>query len=161
MTELPQIQSWELRARDLVKHRIKCAVIRNKEKAFTLANYQERMESFDKAISYCKEKESVPILDEIVSTLERFAIMQESIATKNYIGSVETDKYIAKNCRLSRENVQMGVILKERQELNRISSSTKGAKDKYIAEKLVSVKAEIVELSDDYVEFKELAYQGF
>jgi len=161
LANMPKIQAWELRARDLVKHRIKVSIIRNRERTFTLGNYVQRMESFDFAISHIKNKESVPDLEEIIQTLERFESMQEDIATKNYINSNESDRITARNNRLIRESEQMRKLLKEREAFNKLNNSKQGAKDKFIEERLSSVKQEVKQLSEDYLEFKELAYQSF
>ena len=158
---MPKIQPWELRARDLVKHRIKISIIKNRERSFTVSNYQERMESFDFAMSYIKDKESVPDLNEIITTLARFQGMQDDIATKNYIGAVETDRILSKNNKLIRESEQMAKLLKERSDFNKINMSKAGEKDKFIAKKLKSCKREVIQLSEDFLEFKEIAYQGY
>ena len=150
MQALPQIQAWELRARDLVKHRIRLSIVKNYQKVNVIVNYQERMDDFDFALNYIKEKESIPDLEEIISTIERNGIIMKEACTKDAINVVQSDNIKTKMVKIQREVDQMRILLKENLDFEREHNSQVEGKDKYIKKKLISVRRELEQCSNEY-----------
>lgn len=63
---LKSMEKWEIHARELLKHRIKLAIQRNRGKTICIGNYVQRIGEFDKAFTYIRQRESISDIDDIV-----------------------------------------------------------------------------------------------
>jgi hypothetical protein len=158
---LPRIEDWEMRSRDLLKHRIKTKIVANRNRATLIANYVQRMEDFDQGLCDIKERESVPELEEILSVFERVESKRADLGERMVGISVESDQLNAKNNALTRENTEATAIIGELEEFNDIHGSLHEQKDQRIDNKLKSIRKEISFLNDEFLDFKDIVYESF
>jgi predicted esterase YcpF (UPF0227 family) len=158
---LPKIEDWEMRSRDLLKHRIKTRIVANRTRATLIANYVQRMEDFDQGLCDIKERESVPELEEILSVFERVESKRADLGERMVGISVESDQLNAKNNALTRENNEATAIIAEFEEFNDIHCSLHEQKDQRIDNKLKSIRKESSFLDEEFLDFKDIVYESF
>ena len=77
--------------------------------------------------------------------------MRADACTKDAINAVESDRYMTKMVKTQRVVDQMSKLLKENLDFERGHNSQTEEKDKYIKKKLISVRRELEQLSNEYL----------
>lgn len=104
---LPKTEKWELRARELLSYRITNSIMKQRNKATLIANYQTRMEEFDKAFTIIKNSDSCTRLDEIIYTFDRIQDKTEDVLNKEYVVGNETANIEGENNVLRESNKEI------------------------------------------------------
>lgn len=158
---LPKIEDFEMKSRDLLRHRIRTKINDNRSRAKLISNYVSRMEDFDQGMCYIKDRESVPDIEQILETFERVESKRADLGNRMHGISVESDQLNAKNNALLRENEKTNAELTELEEFNDIHLTLHEQKDGRVAKKLKDIKEESVFLDDEFLDFKDIVYQSF
>lgn len=158
---LPNIEKWELKARDLLKHRISKCILASSSKSLLIAQYQTRMEEYDEAFDLIKNEESCPMLEEIIETFEKYQEKKEEILNKEYIISNDCSKSQATNNVINKRNIEMKIMLRDMTVFNIVNTGKKEEKDSLIDGKHAFLNKEITTLNDEFLEFKNLVFNSF
>lgn len=158
---LPQIEKWELRGRDLYKHRIRKIIEKNYSKAHMINCFKQRMEEYDSAFNDIKDRESFTEMEEIIITFERDEDRRNEILGKMYLIGNEKEELNTMNKNLERYNQEIRDLLVELAADGSKSDQAQANRDKILTDKVRAGQRELAQIDDEFLEFKAISQNAF